>query len=104
MSLSLNVWILFPTARLYLNGGEGLSVRTCIVNIPAQSTRIKEIESSFELKPKQDAKRSDPRLDTRFKLKRTSLQKKIQSNTTKARATKPNPQDHTIFFLLILFI
>ena len=103
MSLSLNAWILFPTARLYLNGGEGLSVRTCIVNVPAQSTRIKEIESSFKLKQKQDAKRSDPRLDNRFKLKRARLQK-IQSNTTKARATKLNPQDHTIFFLLILFI
>ena len=97
MSLSLNAWILFPTARLYLNGGEGLSVRTCIVNVPAESTRIKEIESSFELKQKQDAKRSDPLLDTRFKLKRAQ----IQSNTTKAHATKPNPQDHTIFFLLI---
>ena len=103
MSLSLNAWILFPTARLYLNGREGLSIRTCIVNVPAESTRIKEIESSFELKQKQDAKRSDPLLDTRFKLKRERLQKKkkIQSNTTKARTTKPNPQDHTIFFLLI---
>ena len=76
MSLSLNAWILFPTARLYLNGGEGLSVRTRVVNVPAQSTRIKEIESSFELKQKQDAKRSDPLLDTRFKLKRARLQKK----------------------------
>ena len=75
MSLSLNAWILFPTAHLYLNGGEGLSVRTCIVNVPAQSTRIKEIESTFELKQKQDAKRSDPRFDTRFKLKQARLQK-----------------------------
>ena len=66
MSSSLNAWILFPTARFYLwkKGGEGLSVLTCVVDAPAQCTRIKEIESSFELKQKQDVQ-----LDTRFKLK-----------------------------------
>ena len=103
MSWSLNAWILLPTARLYLNGGEGLSVRTCIVNVPAQSTRIKEIESSFELKQRQDAKRLDPRLDNHFKLKRARLQKynPIQPMLVQQ---KPNPQDRTIFFLLILFI
>ena len=44
-----------------------------------------------------------PRLDTSFKLKRAHLQE-IQPNITKARAKKSNPQDHTIFFLLIFLI
>ena len=104
MSSSLNAWILFPTVRLYLlkKGGEGLNVRTCIVGVPAQCTRIKEMESSFELKQKQDAKCSDSRLDTRYKLKWACLQK-IQSNKIKARA-KSNPQDHIIFFFYIFLI
>ena len=71
MPSSLNARILFSTACFYLwkKGGEGLSVLTCVVDVPVQFARIKEIESSFELKTKNDAKHSDPRPDTHIKLK-----------------------------------
>ena len=64
---------------------------------------IKEIESSFKLKPKQDVKRSDLRLDTRFKLKRARLQE-IQSNATKARAKTTSSRSHNFLFINFLII
>ena len=54
--------------------GEGSSVQTCVVDVPTQFARIKEIESCFELKQKHDVKRSNPRPDTRFNLKWARLQ------------------------------
>ena len=54
-------------------------------HVPEKFAKIKEIESNFELKKNRDAKRSDPRLDTSFKLKRAPLQE-IQPNINKARA------------------
>ena len=71
--------------RLKLNSGrsviplvfdsEGSGVCKCFGGDPAKFERIEEeIESSFELKRKYNAKRSNSRPDIRFRLKRTSLQ------------------------------
>ena len=90
-----------PAYTFRKNGGEGLSVRTCVVNVHAQSTRIKEIESSFELKQKQDAKRSDLQLDTRFKLKQACLQK---YNPIQPRLVQQNQILKITQFLFINFI
>ena len=78
-------------ARLYLWNktanirAPGLALLMFLHDYENKRNRIK-----FRLTQKQDIKHSDPQLDTRFKLKRVRLQE-IQSNTTKARAKKPNP-------------
>ena len=73
-------------ARLYLWNrtanvrAPGLAFLMFLYDYENKKNRIK-----CRLTQKQDVKHSDPRLDTRFKLKRARLQE-IQSNTTKARA------------------